>query len=151
MFCIVNLHMTPSVSNFDSNGPLVCHSVWKIKMIKIWNKSVWLENTNVCCCWSNFFLSIRSWKSCIAIQNMMRSLRGGRYIHQYYVFSTPCFHMNWGEHISMLNLCWISNLLVIKSNSNHRATSTISYLGCSFLSNKFKKSNLLGATFYSKI
>ena len=155
IFCIVSLHMRPSVSNFDRNGPLVCHSVWKIKMIKIWKKKCnWLESKHVYCCWSIFFLRIRSWNSCIASQNMMPSLRGGRYIHQYHVPSTPCFHMNWVEHILMLNLCLLSNLLVMNSNSNHRATSSISYLGWIFLSNKLKNfflSHLLGGTFYSKI
>ena len=133
-FCIVSLNMTPSVFNFDSNGPLVCHSVWKIEMIKIWY-NVSEYKINMCivvdpkCCFS-----IRSSNSCIASRNTRPSLRGfrrdGRYIHQYYVPSTPCFHMNWGEHLLMLYLYWIGNLLVINSNCDHTATSSISYLGC---------------------
>ena len=34
--CIVHLNMTPPVSNIDRNGPFVCQSEWKIKVIKIW-------------------------------------------------------------------------------------------------------------------
>ena len=36
----------------------------------------------------------------------------------------------------MLYLCRIGDLFVINSNSNHRATSTISYLGCKSISYK---------------
>ena len=94
----------------------------------------------------------------LANRNMMPSLTGsqrdGRCIHQYYVPSTPCFHMNWGEHLLMVYLYWIGNLLVINSNSDHTATSTIFYLGCKSISYQFfliVLSPLLGRTFYSKI
>ena len=76
--------------------------------------------------------------SCISTRNVMPSLKGfqgdGRYIH---TSVTPCFHMNRGEHLLMLYLYWICNLLVINSNSDHTATSTSSYLGCKSISYHF--------------
>ena len=115
--CIAGLNMTPSVSDFNRRGKLVCRSCEKEESLKL-TKHIWLYRTYIYCCWT---------KICFEHSNYNFMYR---YIDRRCVLNTSCVLKNFVEHVLMSFLCWISNLPAVNSHSNHRTASTIAYLGC---------------------